>query len=421
MDDSFVIAIPSYKRFHLINNLTLESLRKHNINKKFIHIFVVENEFNDYRNAVPTEYNNIVIGLPGLVQQREFIESYFPLNTKIIYLDDDIKEIDLSLTSFPSLESFFVNAFLDCEKHKASLWSVYPVYNKFFMEKQSDLTTDLNYMVGAFYGIVNRRLDHLRLEISREFGNKEDVERSIKYFMNDGIVLRYNRIGFETKYYRTDGSGLGTLKDRFADIIVTTNALASKYKSYGKIKVRKSGIHEFKLNKIKSFDINELNIKVLENINPNEFNLLLKQLKSAYFKFRYGKDSRKNFPPHYNMTFGMVNDRIKHIVNSSYHTRKYPDIFEEINRIGKLICPFPYTSIHINKNLTSPHHKDNKNIGKSLLVSFGDYTGSKIVIEGKDYDANCCPIVFNGSLLEHWNTDDLVGTKYSLVFYNISI
>ena len=52
-----------------------------------------------------------------------------------------------------------------------------------------------------------------------------------------------------------------------------------------------------------------------------------------------------------------------------------------------------------------------------MLLSFGDYTGCNIVINNKTYDANCNPIVFNGSELEHWNTDDLIGTKYSLVFF----
>jgi len=55
----------------------------------------------------------------------------------------------------------------------------------------------------------------------------------------------------------------------------------------------------------------------------------------------------------------------------------------------------------------------------SCIVSIGDYTGCNLVIENKKYDAKYNPIVFNGSLIEHWNTDDLVGDKYSLIYYNI--
>lgn len=84
-----------------------------------------------------------------------------------------------------------------------------------------------------------------------------------------------------------------------------------------------------------------------------------------------------------------------------------------------MYCPFKFTSIHVNKNVTCPKHKDSKNIGSSMLLSFGNYTGSKIIIENIVYDAYYNPIIFDGSKLEHWNTDDLQGTKYSLVFFKI--
>jgi hypothetical protein len=62
-------------------------------------------------------------------------------------------------------------------------------------------------------------------------------------------------------------------------------------------------------------------------------------------------------------------------------------------------------------------HKDSKNQGKSLLISFGDYEGCKLMIDGKEYDTNCKPIIFDGSSLEHWNTPLISGNKYSIVFY----
>lgn len=54
-----------------------------------------------------------------------------------------------------------------------------------------------------------------------------------------------------------------------------------------------------------------------------------------------------------------------------------------------------------------------------MLVSFGDYSGCKIVVEGDAYDSFYTPIIFNGANLEHWNTNDLQGEKFSLVFYSI--
>jgi antibiotic biosynthesis monooxygenase (ABM) superfamily enzyme len=66
---------------------------------------------------------------------------------------------------------------------------------------------------------------------------------------------------------------------------------------------------------------------------------------------------------------------------------------------------------------------DGNNNGESTLVSFGGYVGCNIVIEhdgdAVKYDAYCRPITFDGNLLKHWNTPDLVGDKYSLVFFRL--
>jgi hypothetical protein len=111
---------------------------------------------------------------------------------------------------------------------------------------------------------------------------------------------------------------------------------------------------------------------------------------------------------------------------------KYPEVFKELQRIGARICKalpadfeFTFNAIHINRNVTCPPHVDARNMGRSILVSFGKYTGSKIVVqrsltEAVIMDSYCRPILFNGSRLLHWNTDDLEGTKYSLVFYTKS-
>ena len=130
--------------------------------------------------------------------------------------------------------------------------------------------------------------------------------------------------------------------------------------------------------------------------------------------------NRRGFPKHRKATFGMVRERFSGKINISRFSRIYPDIYEEILRIGKIICPFEFTSIHINKNVVCPPHKDDKNVGDSLIVSIGDYQGCKLVVDGVVCDAHYNPIIFNGALLEHSNTDDLVGTKYSLVYYNMN-
>lgn len=159
-------------------------------------------------------------------------------------------------------------------------------------------------------------------------------------------------------------------------------------------------------------------VSVCETL-PAEFFEPLHQLVSKIkIKTKSLTSNRRGFPErHRAITFGLTRGRFNGITGISYFSKKHPEIYTEIIRIGKLICPFEFTSIHLNNNVVCPHHYDSKNVGESLLVSFGDYTGCNIVIEGKTYDAKYTPIIFNGSLLEHWNTNDLVGNKYSLVYY----
>lgn len=205
-----------------------------------ITIFVVEEEYELYKSVLP-DYA-LVIGVHGLVPQREFMENYFEEGTHLIFLDDDITHIDV-----PNLLEFFHHAFEECKKRKAFLWSVYPTYNPYFRNTKQECTEYLSLCIGAFYGIISRRDPELKVKVSLE-GNKEDVERSILYFKKDGKVLRFNKVGFQTKYYGKVG-GLGTLKERLPTIISNTDKLCEVYPEYGKRKIRKNGIHEFVLNR----------------------------------------------------------------------------------------------------------------------------------------------------------------------------
>lgn len=166
----------------------------------------------------------------------------------------------------------------------------------------------------------------------------------------------------------------------------------------------------------------------LSEIDPSELNILYCMLEDIDIPKKYACQNRRNFPlGHQAMTFGITRCRFKRLNNKlfdiSNDTKKYPEIYNEILRIGNIYCPFKFNSIHLNRNVVCPPHKDAKNIGKSMLLSFGDYTGCNICIEDETekthvMSANCQPIIFNGSTSTHYNTDDLQGTKYSLVFFN---
>jgi len=128
------------------------------------------------------------------------------------------------------------------------------------------------------------------------------------------------------------------------------------------------------------------------------------------------RTNRRGFPRHRSMTLGITKARFSGKVGLSFYSRKYPELYEQLKAYGESICPFPFQSIHINHNVTCPPHKDTSNQTQSLIVSFGNYTGGELVIEGEVVNPFENPIVFNGAEKEHWNLPHQ-GDKYSLVFF----
>jgi hypothetical protein len=157
----------------------------------------------------------------------------------------------------------------------------------------------------------------------------------------------------------------------------------------------------------------------LGDIDPEEFVPLHNMLECINIPLVDSKN-RKGFERHRNSCHGIVKDRITKKVGLSSASRHYPEIWSELQRIGKLFepCGFTFTSVHLNKNVTCGAHRDKHNVGLSVIVAFGDYEGCRLLTEqGDDVDTNCHAILFDGKHTTHWNSPLESGTKYSLVFY----
>ena len=151
----------------------------------------------------------------------------------------------------------------------------------------------------------------------------------------------------------------------------------------------------------------------------NDLNNLYNKLKKIIIPNCSKNQERKDFGKCRFVTFGLTRYRFRtNMLQLSAYSKKYPEIYELILEIGKKYCPHDFNAIHLNHNVTCPPHKDATNVGASTIISFGEYTGGKLVVEGEICDAYMQPITFNGYELMHWNTNDLIGNKYSLVFFN---
>jgi hypothetical protein len=249
---NYVIAIPSYNRAGIIQNKTLAILHQHSIPSKNIHIFVSDqDQYQLYKHNIPeTLYGKLIIGVKGLKNQRNFINDYYDEGNNIVEMDDDIEKImELVLDSdvkkvvpLVNLDIFIKNAFRICRKHNIFLWGVYPLVNPHFMTPS--ITTDLRFIVGPMWGMINRHLPELKLTIDE----KENSERTLQFWTVDNAVLRFNNIGIETNYYKNKGGMQNEGKNRKEEALKSVNYLHKKYPHLTKIYLgKKSGMPEIKM------------------------------------------------------------------------------------------------------------------------------------------------------------------------------
>ena len=107
----------------------------------------------------------------------------------------------------------------------------------------------------------------------------------------------------------------------------------------------------------------------------------------------------------------------------SVHSLKYPHILELFTKFMESHNPsFEFGSVYVNRNVQCIKHLDSANVGESLLVGLGDYTGGETRLylddEVKDVDIKTQSLIFNGAEIEH-ETLPFEGTRYSLVFFNL--
>jgi len=253
---NFIVVIPSYKRYKLIKTHTLRVLEESDIPIKKIFIFVAnKTEYKEYIKELNSKYHkNIIIGKKGLKNQRNFICSYFPENINIVHLDDDLRSINKltnynkdnrtqnKLKKIHNLTKVIKDAFKTTIEHGSYLWGVYPINNAYFMFPK--MTTDLRFITGPMYGIINRHNKNLRLTIDE----KEDTERTLQHFVMDNIVIRFNNITIDTDYYKNKGGMQYLNKDRKQEALNSAHYLIKKYPTLTTLNLKKkNGIPEVKL------------------------------------------------------------------------------------------------------------------------------------------------------------------------------
>jgi len=231
----FKIVIPSYNRHKQLENKTLTTLKNNNINHKRIYIFVAnEQERNTYFDYLDGNlYGQIIIGVKGIQQQREFIKQYFEQGDYLVSCDDDIEEfyhLEIEnnkkvIKSIVNIEYEIIRTFIICNNLNKYLWGVQAHKNAFWMK--DEVACGLHFCVGVFYGFINRPHDE-DLKTSSCIEVKEDYENCILHCIKDKGVVRRNDLCFKTVYNAPGGCG----KERYDKNLKAQEYLTTKYPQY---------------------------------------------------------------------------------------------------------------------------------------------------------------------------------------------
>ena len=112
-----------------------------------------------------------------------------------------------------------------CEKYKVNLWGTYPMVNAMFMN--NNISFDLQFIIGSFFGFVNTHDSSVMVTMN----SKDDYERSIKFYIRDGKVVRFNRIGAEHDFGKLSGGiqAIMTKEEREKKNVAEVMELVNRY------------------------------------------------------------------------------------------------------------------------------------------------------------------------------------------------
>jgi len=255
----YQIAIPSYKRHNLLLQQTIPTLQKLKADLSRVTVFVAnEDEKSIYDTTLDGAGFDIpvVVGVPGIGPQRQFINKYYPENTRIFSMDDDVcgvfqkkenKYEEVTLT----LDQIVEAGYKLCEKHGARIWGINAALNGMFMRDTA--TVGLRYICGIFHGGYAQ--DPCLTDPERSLiSSGEDFENSLRSFVLYGNVVRLDWLAPKTKYFNHGGiqESIGGKEARRLDHAKALEEICSRYPHLAKTY-------------LKSGDVTNIRLKVVTN------------------------------------------------------------------------------------------------------------------------------------------------------------
>lgn len=110
------------------------------------------------------------------------------------------------------------------------------------------------------------------------------------------------------------------------------------------------------------------------------------------------------------------------------NNNKYPELYEAILKVGRKISPVSFSAIQVNHNYPASPHYDVNNVGHSVILAIGDFSGGEFCLKHDEYNIGNCdndikldvcykPILINASKNMHYVNEIISGDRWSFVFF----
>lgn len=196
------LAIPTYNRPATLENKTLKMLKKYNVEKKIIDLFVEdEHQYDLYKHLLPLVNNLIITNTKGVGQKHNYLRQYYKKKEiNYVSIDDDVTKINSLGQDLFNFNQMCRVAFESCALNKMTLWGISKYNNKFF--KSNTITKHLKCINGVLHGVYyipNKPL------IKTDFNFHSDLDFCLQSFIQDKGVIVLNYISVDTEYYGDGG------------------------------------------------------------------------------------------------------------------------------------------------------------------------------------------------------------------------
>lgn len=204
-------AIPSHARADRVNRWGLRALAEAGVPAERVRLFVTPSQVADYRGQVdPGLCAEVLPGAYGLCAQHAAIDAHYGPGARVVQMDDDVRQVVRRANTRQLVQADLpaeaADAWALCDQLGARLWGVYPTMNAGWMKPR--VRSGLVFVCGGLFGHV------VDPACTVELGQKEDYERTLRYWQADGTVLRVEWLGLRTSMYQPGGLQADDQPDR---------------------------------------------------------------------------------------------------------------------------------------------------------------------------------------------------------------